>query len=186
MRYSFLSILMISILVIFSTGCTIPIKYVQPKPNIDLAQGNYKLELDISKKIKSTFETKSKNGVKGASVEFFRESLKAGFESGLSEFFQGKSKRVLLLRMVELAFIPASMVTSVSGTDGNTYSSTSVGSIYVVIQYQARVFDGKTKKVIARISGRAQSKSSAVSNDDANEAVKTAIEVMYEQIAKKL
>jgi hypothetical protein len=162
-----------------TAGCALNVVKSTPRPNVVFKEPTDKiLALKLTPDIQSEFQIPARNGVAGADVREWRETLSNGFQSGFRDYFKISSKEngdmILEISRADIEFAP----TAVSAQTG-------VAAIEAHITYKARLVDGggKTLKVSA---STASSKKSITNRSDVSDCVAGAVESMYEALARDL
>ena len=98
----------------FAAGCTLKISPVDPKPNVSLPTVNKTLALALDTSIQDTFTIPSGNGIRGAEVTGWTQSLKAGFKNAFSDSFKVVDDKsvadlILTIKRADITLAPTSV-----------------------------------------------------------------------------
>lgn len=160
------------------TGCaSLKVEKMNPYPNLNIASSDKILGLELSPNIQNNFEIPAKGGIKSASVAGWRDSLQNGFNNGFSDVYKlgssaSDSDLILKLTRADIEFAPSAV-----RADGTPVA------IHVQILYKASLVDNTTGETVKRAADTVVSKRSITRAGDTTEAVKSAVETMYEIIA---
>jgi hypothetical protein len=164
--------------ILTAAGCSLDIVKSTPRPNIIFKDpANKTLALKLTQEIQNQFQIPQRNGILGADVHDWRETLSNGFQSGFRDYFKVSSNEsgdvVLEISRADIELAPTAV------------SNHGVGAIEAHITYKARLVDstGKTLKVSANTVA---SKKSITQRSDVSDCVAGAVESMYEALAKEL
>jgi hypothetical protein len=157
-------------------GCAMQIGSMDPAPKLNLTKTNSTLYLDISNHIKNAFKIPEYSGVKNSEVKDWHTSLRKGFENGFKNFYtisQNKDHADLIIRLnqTDVQFTPI----SVSGYQNSTTLKAEIG-------FEALLLN-QNDKVLKKITDIATAQKTINVKGQETEAVKNAIEIMYQKIA---
>ncbi len=156
-------------------GCSLKIHAGNPRPNIAIATRDSTMALVIADQVANDFAFRQQNGIMGGSVQGWHTTLRAGFSNGFSDAFQlreAPAETTMSIDVAELEFVPA----AVSGYYG-------VVAVVAQVRFKATVTQGGVKR---RVAGTAVSKKSIASRNEVTAGTVSAVESMYEAIAREL
>jgi len=173
-------------LFILLLGCSLKVNQINPKPNLFIKKSSKTIAIVFDTSIKNNFTIPPQNGIEKIKVKKWKDSLTRGFKNGFSIFYKivddpTKSDLILLLKGTDIFFEP----------DPNEYNSDLffendlVLSIIPKIKFSA-VLLNKQRKPLKTINETAIAKNPITGEFQTSKGVKSAVESMYEKIAKKL
>ncbi len=164
------------------SGCSYKINTLNPKPNINIDENQNAISILFSDKVIDSYSFPSKNGIGGATVEGWHQTLTNGFNNGFSDSFQIENENpdlTLKITRAEIEFSPTAV----------THAG-QVATFNAHIVFKASLYNQSEKKIINRTSGTAVSKLSTSgitgTAKDLNNSISSAVESMYEIIASKM
>lgn len=164
------------LLVLLSTSaCSLKILAGNPRPNIAAVPRDSTMALVISSQVADAFAIPQQNGIMGGRVQGWHTTLRAGFGNGFNDVFrltEAPAETTMTIDEAELEFVPA----AVSGYYG-------VVAVTAQVRFKATVTQGGVKR---RVAGTAVSKKSIASRNEATAGTVSAVESMYEAIAREL
>jgi hypothetical protein len=167
---SSLLLLILLSLCILLTGCPGPlvVRQAMPAPNVDLPHHDERLALEFESTLAADYEVGEQNGVRRTFVHEWRQTLVNGFRKAFERSFAlGNEDAELVVQIVEARL---------------EFGRTAMG-LTAIIRFRARLVDAASGKILARASGEALSKRGG-NTKDATYLAGSAVETMYEQIAK--
>ena len=162
-------------------GCALKVTKMNPKPNISINETKMKIMLEIDASIKDTFEIPAKGGISKIKVVGWRESLKSGFNNGFGEYYsivENKSEADLILEIKK-----ADIEFSATSYIATSNTSSKINSVKALITYKAKLVN-KTGETIGQSANTSVSKNPINNSRYCTDAVSSAVESMYELIAK--
>ena len=159
-----------------AAGCSMSVPLLNPKPNIDLDKSSQSMRLDLGTQVSDAFEIPPQNGIRDVKVEHWHQTLVNGFVNGYGDAFAltTQSGAGLSLEITEAQ--PELTPAAVSGYYG-------VVAAQAQVRYKARVL--QAKGVVCRSNGTVISKTAVNDPSQVKDAVRSAVESMYEVIAKE-
>ena len=157
------------------SACSLKIRAGNPRPNIAIVPRDTTMALVIADRVADTFVIPQQNGIMGGSVQGWHTTLRSGFGNGFNDVFrlsEGPADTTMSIDVAELEFVPA----AVSGYYG-------VIAVNAQVRFKATVTQGGVKR---RIAGTAVSKKSIANAAEATAGTVSAVESMYEAIAREL
>ncbi len=160
-------------------SCALHTGTVNPEPQMNLVNTGKSVYLDMGEEIPDNFMVPAYAGVKKSNVTGWRSSLQNGFNNGFGPFFaiadhKSAGDYILKLSKTELRFIPVSV---------SSYYN--VTALKTQISFKAELYNQAGNK-IADCSDTVFSKKEIYRKGEQEEAVKNAVERMYEKIGNLL
>lgn len=172
----FRNILPVFLMLIASAGCAFEVGQLNPSPNIAMTPRKQSLHFQIAPEVKDRFQVE----LASSSVEVtrWRMSLYAGYYNGLKDLFHliktpHQANYVIKVTKADLSFAPAAM-----GEGG-------VAAFWAHVVFRASLMDS-SGNVVRVSAGTAQAKSAFISKDKAHQGIRSALETMYEMMARQL
>jgi hypothetical protein len=156
-------------------ACAVPVHALNPKPNVDLDRSDRSLGLQLDPAVHDQFVVHAEDGYKPMTVEHWHETLMNGFANGYGEAFtlaKGPSQGLVL----EIAEAEPEMTRAAVNADS------SAAATAVQIHFKARLRSANA--VVCRSHGTVSSKKAVGMAWEIPNAVSSAIETMYEAIAR--
>jgi hypothetical protein len=157
-------------------GCAIQVGHGYPKPNVDLSPREVRLGISFAPEVADEL-TVTTQGLRPIQIREWHGTLMQGFLGAFDESFELVDKKP----HYRLVFVSTSI--EAAPTAVSMYAG--AVAITALVRYKVRLVaaDGR---VLARLAGTADAKRSSVSPDDVGPMIDTAVETMYEQIAKEI
>ena len=166
---------------------------LNPKPNIAINNHKEKIFLLIDENnIQDDFVAPAQNGTPKTKISKWHTSLIKGFNNGFGEFFTivddpSQADFILKLSKMDMEWMAASYKTVVSGGGGlSNQSSTSPNSFRAQITFKAQLINNHDGEIMKQCAATAVAKKVATRSKEVNPATASALESVYEIIAKDL
>lgn len=160
-------------------GCSNTVSVIKgsPRPNINMAGSQQTLALQLGPAVQDSWTQPGTNTMAGFKVVDWKATLGQGFKAGFSSSFpvvEGPAELALVLEEAELTFVPAAVA-----ADGNT------AAVRAQVRYKANLVDA-AGAVLKRTAGTVESKRSTSARGESTAVAASAVESMFEALAKEL
>jgi hypothetical protein len=159
-----------------TAGCVMSVPMLNPKPNVDLEKRSASMHIEFAPAVEDKFKIPPQNGMGAIEVTDWHQSLKNGLINGFGEAYtvMNGAPTQLTLEMSEAT--PELTPAAVSGYYG-------VVAANAQVRYKARVV--ANSQVVCRSNGTVISKTAVNNAQQVKDAVRSAVESMYEVISKE-